>query len=76
MQSNNTNENNRIDAEEHPLTTLEVIINNSDLVEELKTDSDNIIATKPRASSLESPAIITHAAALAACNASTNEKLS
>ena len=75
MQSTNSNQNNtRMDAEEQPSTTLAVIINNSDLIEELKTDSDTIIATKPRACSLESPAIITPAAALAACNASADDK--
>ena len=73
MQSK-TNENKRIDAEEQASAAIATIINSSDLVEELKTDSDTIIHTKPRASSLESPAIITDAAAFAACNASAEDK--
>ena len=68
------NNNNRVDAEEQPSTTIAAIINNSSLIEELKTDSDTIIATKPRACSLESPAIVTHGAAFAACNASADDK--
>ena len=40
----------------------------------MKTDSEGIIHTKPRASSLESPLIITEAAALATCNASADDK--
>ena len=75
MQNHNTNQSIRIDAQEHPSTSISAIINNSELLaEELKTESDNIIATKPRASSDESPAIVNNATAFAVFNASTEGK--